>query len=73
MSRTYHHGERHIRVRGVRRDATDLRRLARALIDLAQAQTEADAKAAHHHTTPPQKRTERPAGAPHEADHGKTA
>ena len=30
MSRTYHQGERRIRVRGVRRDATDLRRLARA-------------------------------------------
>lgn len=45
MSRTYHHGERHIRVRGVRRDATDLRRLALALIDLVQAQAEADAEA----------------------------
>jgi len=48
MSRTYHHGERRIRVRGVRRP-TDLRRLARALIELeySQAQAEAEAEAAH--------------------------
>jgi hypothetical protein len=46
MSRTYHHGERHIRVRGVRRP-TDLRRLARVLIDLEQAQVEAEAEAEH--------------------------
>ena len=46
MSRTYHHGERHIRVRGVRRP-TDLRRLARVLIDLEQAQAEAEAEAEH--------------------------
>jgi hypothetical protein len=46
MSRTYHHGDRRIRVRGVRRP-TDLRRLARALIDLEyqQAQAEAEAEA----------------------------
>ncbi len=47
MSRTYHHGkDRRIRVRGVRRP-TDLRRLARALIELeySQAQAEAEAKA----------------------------
>jgi hypothetical protein len=48
MSRTYHHGERRIRVRGVRRP-TDLRRLARALIELeyqqAQAEVEAEAEA----------------------------
>jgi hypothetical protein len=48
MSRTYHYGERHIRVRGVRRP-TDLRRLARALIELEyqQAQTEAEAESEH--------------------------
>ena len=48
MSRTYYHGERRIRVRGVRRP-TDLRRLARALIELeySQAQAEAEAKAQH--------------------------
>jgi hypothetical protein len=44
MSRTYHHGDRRIRVRGVRRP-TDLRRLARVLIDLEQAKAEAEAEA----------------------------
>jgi len=47
MSRTYHHGERRLRVRGIRQDPTDLRRLARALIDLGQAQAEAEAEAEH--------------------------
>ena len=45
MSRTYHHGKnRRIRVRGIRRP-TDLRRLARVLIELEAAQAEADAQA----------------------------
>jgi hypothetical protein len=48
MSRTYHHGERRIRVRGIKRDPTDLRRLARTLIELeyqaALAETEAEAE-----------------------------
>jgi hypothetical protein len=49
MSRTYHHGkDRRIRVRGERR-ATDVRRLARALIELeyqaAQKEAEAEAQA----------------------------
>jgi hypothetical protein len=45
MSRTYHHGkDRRIRVRGIRRP-TDLRRLARALIELEAAQAEAEAEA----------------------------
>jgi hypothetical protein len=47
MSRTYHHGKnRDIRVRGIRRP-TDLRRLARALVELEyqQAQAEAEAEA----------------------------
>jgi hypothetical protein len=47
MSRTFHHGERRIRVRGVRRHPADLRRLAKALIALAQADAEATAQAAH--------------------------
>lgn len=38
--------DRHISVRGVRRDPVDLRKLSRALIALAQAQAEADAQAA---------------------------
>ena len=46
MSRTYHHGkDRRIRVRGERRP-TDVRRLARALIELEyqSAQKEAEAE-----------------------------
>jgi hypothetical protein len=49
MSRTYHHGkDRRIRVRGVRRP-TDVKRLARALIELEYqaAQAEAAAEAEH--------------------------
>lgn len=42
--RTYKQ-ERHIRIRGVRKDPPDLRRLAAAIIALAQAQAEADAEA----------------------------
>ena len=45
MSRTFHHGERRIRARGIRQDPPDLRRLARALIALAEAQAEAEAQA----------------------------
>ena len=48
MSRTYHHGkDRRIRVRGERRP-TDVRRLARALIELEyqEAQKEAEAERA---------------------------
>lgn len=45
MSRTVHRGERRIRARGIRQDPPDLRRLARALIALAEAQVEADAQA----------------------------
>ena len=51
MSRTFHHGERRIRVRGVRHGAPDLRKLARALIDLAQAQAEAEAEQQHKQQT----------------------
>lgn len=46
MSRTYHHGERHIRVRGIRRP-TDLKRLARTLIELEAARAEVEAEAEH--------------------------
>jgi len=42
--RTYKQ-ERHIRIRGVRKDPPDLRKLAAAIIALAQAQAEADAEA----------------------------
>jgi hypothetical protein len=47
MSRTFHHGERRIRVRGVRRADPDLRKLARVLIDLVQAEAEAEAEEQH--------------------------
>lgn len=50
MSRTYRGDEKRLRVRGVRKDPVDLRRLARALIALAQAQAEADAQAAGNDT-----------------------
>lgn len=53
MSRTYkdsqktgsRRGERHISVRAVPRDQPDLRKLSRALIQLAMAQAESDAQA----------------------------
>ncbi len=51
MSRTFHHGERRIRVRGIRREKPDLSKLARALLDLAQAQNEAEAEAEHEKQT----------------------
>jgi hypothetical protein len=47
MSRTFHHGERRVRVRAIRRKEPDLRKLAGALIDLAQAQLEADTERQH--------------------------
>lgn len=54
MSRTFHHGKGNrgrgdyrLRVRGVRREPADLRRLARALIELARAEAEAAAQAGH--------------------------
>ncbi len=44
MSRTFHDGSRRLRVRGIRRTQPDLPKLARALIDLAQAQAEIEAR-----------------------------
>ena len=46
-ARRGHRPERRITVRGVRREQPDLRRLAQALIALAQAQAETDAEEAH--------------------------
>lgn len=57
MSRTYHRGERRIRVRGIRRNDPDYRKLARALIELAQAQTEAEARADHEGRESPKRAT----------------
>jgi hypothetical protein len=63
MSRTYHHyKDRNIRVRGVRRP-TDLRRLARVLIDLEQAKVEAEAEAEHR-----KRRKAKPAKRPSDID-----
>lgn len=42
--------ERRIRVRSVRRDPPDLRKLSRALIELALAQAQAEADAQTEHT-----------------------
>ena len=43
MSRTYHHGKKRdlkIRIRAIKRDKPDFKRLSRALIELAEAQLE---------------------------------
>lgn len=61
MSRTFHKGDRPIRVKGIRRQPADLRRLARALIDLAQAEAEAAALAEHESTQHPVRAGEEPA------------
>lgn len=67
MSRTFHHGKKggrrddsRIRVRGIRRETPDLRRLARALIELAQAEAEAAAQADHEAKGPQRPARERP-------------
>lgn len=58
LSRTYHNGERKIRVRGIRRK-TDTRRLARALIEMEyqRAKEEAQAQAEHQAQKPKQQRS----------------
>lgn len=59
MSRTYHHGkDRRIRVRGIRRP-TDVRRLARALIELEYQQAQAEAEAEAHQQEKKAKRKKR--------------
>lgn len=56
MSRTYHHGrDRKLRVQGIRRP-TDLRRLAKVLIDLEAAKAEADAERQQQHEVQETKR-----------------
>ena len=60
MSRTYHHGkDRRIRVRGIRRP-TDLKRLARTLIELEQAKIEALAEAEHRQRSKTKRSKSRP-------------
>lgn len=53
MSRTYHDGSRRIRVRGIRRKEPELRKLAAALLDIAQAQLEAEAERDHKRSQQP--------------------
>ncbi len=49
--------DRHIKLRAIRRRDPDLRRLGRALLELAAAQAEADAEASHRtDQQPPQPR-----------------
>lgn len=48
--------ERRIRVRGVRREEIDVRKLGKAVIALAAAQAEADAEAEHRKDRPEDKR-----------------
>jgi hypothetical protein len=45
--------KKRITVRVSHRAEPDIRKLSRALIDLVQAQAEADAERAHHAATPP--------------------
>jgi hypothetical protein len=59
MSRTFHHGERRIRVRAIRRERPDLAKLGRALIELAQAQAEAEQAHRQQPLDPKPKRTRR--------------
>jgi len=74
MSRTYHHGERRIRVRGIRRP-TDLRRLARTLIELEYSRAQAEAEAEAEQQMPPKPKRKpakrpKPDGKPSGADRG---
>ena len=67
MSRTYHHGkDRRIRVRGIRRP-TDLRRLARALIELEYQQAQAEAEAEAEQRSKKRGRNGKPASKDEEA------
>jgi hypothetical protein len=59
MSRTFRAGDRHIRVRGIRRP-TDLRRLARVLIEMEQARVEAEAEAEHRDAKPKKAKGQQP-------------
>jgi len=45
MSRTYRSGERRIRVKAIRRESPDLKRLSRVALELAKAKAEMEAEA----------------------------
>lgn len=51
--------QRRLRIRAVRRNPPDLKKLSRALIELAQAQAEAEAQAEHAEQVQPKKRPTR--------------
>jgi hypothetical protein len=66
-SRRRHHQDRHLKIRSVRRDPPDLRKIASALIALAMAQNEADAQAEHDgKTTNKDSSRQKRDGAPHQ-------
>jgi hypothetical protein len=67
MSRTFHHGERRIRIRRIRKDPPDLRRLARALIELAQLEAEVEAQAESEKRSRPSRLKRSPEKSPPEA------
>lgn len=54
MSKQKHHQERRIRVRGVRRETIDVRKLGKAVIALAAAAAEAEAEAEHQRRADPE-------------------
>lgn len=55
------HKDKHIRIRGERRDQPDIQKLGRAVIALAQAQAEKEAASLHAaNPSTPAKRTTKP-------------
>ena len=64
MSRTFHNGERRIRVRGIKKNPPDLRRMAHALIALAQAEAEAQAESGDKRKNRIEKNTKTPESSP---------
>ncbi len=67
MTKKKRHQERRLRVRGVRHDPPDLKKLAGALIALAQAQAETEA-AAEHDRRPAKGPSRRDAAEPSDGD-----
>lgn len=71
MSRTFHHGERHIRVKGIRQDKINKRELVDALIYLMQ---DAEARADHETRTQAARPTAKePTGKPFTKRRGRRA
>ena len=65
-TRKRHHQDRHLKIRSVRKDPPDLRKIASALIALAMAQNEAEAQAAHQDSPDKTLRRQKPDDAPHQ-------